>query len=287
MKIEIPQYIIKESSDKLKQQFKELLDDIKLEVGKTVYDVNNKSYVIVEVLENDKFKVSGNYSISGTTILDSSEITNILDLYHTGADPFVKNKIITKFINLSLEGIMGMLGIGNCRNRTDEDIKNGVPPYSNFDPYFIEKDGTKTFYQRGLVWTIEQKQALIDTIYKGQECGRMIVHLREYTTAEKYCKLGYHDYAQRDIVDGKQRISTIIEFYQDKFQDSYGNYFSDLSPSAKSEFRMYQGLSYGEIADGYKKPLTKNQILSVFINNIVTGTPVDSEHINYINSLIK
>ena len=37
----------------------------------------------------------------------------------------------------------------------------------------------------------------------------------------------------KDLVDGKQRLNAIVDFVQDKYTDSFGNYYSDLSEKYK------------------------------------------------------
>lgn len=62
-------------------------------------------------------------------------------------------------------------------------------------------------YQRGLVWTLQQKQDLIDTMTMGLNIPAIYVRERE----------DVHEGAWMEVVDGKQRISTIKEFMSDGF----------------------------------------------------------------------
>jgi len=197
------------------------------------------------------------------------------DVDFKGPNPFDDKTI--SFRNFGIESILSYVGIG----RKDDGML-----FWNWNPYFII-NGEKVHYQRGYVWSLEQKQALISSIYRNLEIGRIIVHFHSYEKVEKMNKAGFTDFAPRDIVDGKQRISTIIEFYEDKFCDENGYFYSDLSNKAKHQFGNYSGLLYGEM-DEYCSP---EQICDAFLNNAVAGTPISKEHIEFMiktkNELLK
>jgi hypothetical protein len=194
-----------------------------------------------------------------------------------GVNPF--NDSTIRFTNFGLESMLGMIGYDtrNMKNREDSGI-----PYFNWNPYFII-NGEQVHYQRGYVWTLEQKQALITTLYNNLEAGRIRVAKHEYTEVEKMVGKGYTDYACRDIVDGKQRLSTIIEFISNKFCDIDGNYYTDLSNNAQRKFMQYSGIMFGEMDEG----CSPSQICDAFLNNAVAGTPISKEHIEFIKQTKK
>lgn len=61
-------------------------------------------------------------------------------------------------------------------------------------------------YQRGLVWNLEQKQRLINSILLGIQLPA--VYLRD---------LGSSSPVWYEVIDGKQRLTTLIGFMQDEF----------------------------------------------------------------------
>lgn len=66
-------------------------------------------------------------------------------------------------------------------------------------------------YQRKLVWTLEEKQSLIDTIIKGYPVPLFLfVSRRELQADGKYI-------TKREIIDGLQRLEAIISFINNKF----------------------------------------------------------------------
>jgi len=198
---------------------------------------------------------------------------------YVGPNPFLPQTI--RFTAFGIESILSYIGFGRRSQvfKVEQD-ENITYNYSNFNPFFII-DGKREFYQRGNVWTIDQKMALITTIYRGLEAGRIIVHARSYETQKKLALSGFPDIAARDIVDGKQRLTTIIEFVEDKFTDEFGNTYSELAPSAQRKFMQYQGILYGEMSEN----CTPEQICDAFLNNTVTGTPISQSHLEYIISL--
>ena len=106
-------------------------------------------------------------------------------------------------------------------------------------------------YQRGLVWGQDRKKNLIFSILSGVPIGAIIVNDR-FANADAFRAAGY-DSEVYAIIDGKQRVSTIIEFYENGFSvpaewfddddieaHARGNaevYYRDLTKGAQSDFR--------------------------------------------------
>lgn len=86
-------------------------------------------------------------------------------------------------------------------------------------------------YQRKSVWTRGDKQFFLDTIFHNFPCPAVFLHKAMSDLGETV----YH------VVDGKQRIATILEFVKDKvtipknFGDNRlaGKKFSQLDPDNK------------------------------------------------------
>lgn len=176
-----------------------------------------------------------------------------------GANPFTKNRFRVNFYNKSIQGILILLK----RN------SGGI----NFNPYVETSDGIE-YYQRGLVWSEEQKKLLIDSIYQNIEIGKFLFRKNTY---QRGVKTGFG----WDLVDGKQRLTTIVDFIQNKFPDNYGNYFRDLSDKAQSRFVDFDSLSYGELDED----TTDTQVSEQFLKLNFTGTPMTPEHIEYVTSI--
>jgi uncharacterized protein with ParB-like and HNH nuclease domain len=81
-------------------------------------------------------------------------------------------------------------------------------------------------YQRGLVWSLEQKKKLIDSILWG--IALPSIYLRDK---------GYSTHVWAEVVDGKQRLNALVEFVEGRF-DYNGEYFPDLPDVEKRCFLM-------------------------------------------------
>jgi uncharacterized protein with ParB-like and HNH nuclease domain len=67
------------------------------------------------------------------------------------------------------------------------------------------------------VWELEDKVALIDSIFNNVDIGKFaFIHLNY---GEKYTY---------EILDGKQRMRAILDYYENRFQYK-GKYFNELS----------------------------------------------------------
>jgi hypothetical protein len=124
-------------------------------------------------------------------------------------------------------------------------------------------------YQREHVWTLEDKVALIESIFNNIDIGKFVFVQRHESTPGKYYQ----------IVDGKQRLTALCEFYEDRF--SYkGVYFSQLSFHDKYKFTNHS-VSYGFL----ENPDTRG-IYETFIKMNTCGKPMDHKHIDKVKKLL-
>lgn len=162
-----------------------------------------------------------------------------------------------------------------------KDDNGNIIEEVDFNPY-IEIEGQKYNYQRPLVWTLEQKQMLIESIYQGLDCGKVIFRRRNFTDVVRRNTNGVKT-AFIDIVDGKQRCTTLISFMKDEFPDMNGFYFSDFTSLAKMKFREGQYLQWFEITEH----ASDQEVLKVFLAINYLGVPQSPEHIEFVKGLIK
>lgn len=93
-------------------------------------------------------------------------------------------------------------------------------------------------YQRRSVWTRKDKLFYLDTIFKGYPCPAIFLHKDLDADSGKTT---YH------VVDGKQRLETILDYAQNKLSmpkdhndaELLGNKFKDLSTVYKKKFWNY------------------------------------------------
>lgn len=122
-------------------------------------------------------------------------------------------------------------------------------------------------YQREKIWTLSDKVDLIDSIFNNYDIGK-------FTFIEK------GDSKPLEVLDGKQRILAILDFYEDKFE--YNGYkFSDLCSKDQKYFKKYN-ISWGETEN-----LSKEQILKYFIKLNTTGRVMSKKHIDKVKKMLE
>ena len=123
-------------------------------------------------------------------------------------------------------------------------------------------------YQRGLVWDLKDKVALIDSIFNNVDIGKF-TFIKADNIMDK-----------DEVLDGKQRLTTLLEYYEDRFE--YKGYkFSDLSVKDQDFIESYT-ISWGETSN-----LTEEQKLRYFIKLNTTGKPMDEKHIEKVKKMLE
>lgn len=125
-------------------------------------------------------------------------------------------------------------------------------------------------YQRGFVWTLEDKRALIDSIFNNVDIGKFVLASRPYKDGEK----GF------EIIDGKQRLSAIKEFFEGRFTWR-GLLFWDLHPMDQHHIRDYP-ISRAELTEP-----TREKILDCFLRLNTGGRPQDPKHLKKVQKLLE
>ncbi len=208
-----------------------------------------------------------------------------------GANPFKKESFRVNFFNQGIDSILHKACYGkrfmdyqepqySKFSAVDGELSGKTYGGINFNPYIIDINGEKQYYQRDLVWTLEQNQLLIDSIYNGIEIGKFLFRYKSWESLEKGAKDNGHGYSW-DCVDGKQRFHAILHFIQNKFPDSYGNYWKDLAPNAQDKVLDYSKLSYGEMGETAKDA----DVIETFLTINFCGTPMPPEHLAFVQSI--
>lgn len=127
-------------------------------------------------------------------------------------------------------------------------------------------------YQRDFVWNDEDKELLLDSIFSNIEIGKFVfVNL-------PWNGVGSPAY---QILDGKQRLKTIIDFYLGKISWR-GKYYNDLINDDHYWFKNFP-VSVAELPES----TSKEQILEHFIRLNTTGHVVDHEHMNRVKNMLR
>lgn len=136
--------------------------------------------------------------------------------------------------------------------------------------YLNEEIDLNPFYQRNLVWTKKQKLAYIMAIFKkGIETKPTFI-----VNVVKNKKI--------EVLDGKQRLTTLLDFIEDKIKLENGKVFSELSEEDKKTILLHQVRYTRIIKQGYNDDLTNKEKVELFLEINELGTKMDDKHIEKI-----
>jgi hypothetical protein len=132
--------------------------------------------------------------------------------------------------------------------------------------------------QRDFVWNIFQKRELIWSILIRRQIPRMAminIITKESGTDGIY-----------QVIDGKQRLSTMIDFYNNKFQLEIDNelyYFKDLPTEYQNAISSY-AIPYLIVNEDYGKKISDEEKINWFRYINFAGTQQDIEHIKRLTN---
>ncbi len=126
-------------------------------------------------------------------------------------------------------------------------------------------------YQRGLVWGEEQEQAFLDSCFdESMELGRFIVAKNEWSDDPGFLSA--------EVVDGKQRISTLRKFWLCEIpHKTSGLYFLDLSRADKRSLENRR-VSIAELSED----ATLQEKVAIFSKVNRAGVPMDRKFLEEI-----
>lgn len=261
----IDKYIRKENVDKLIQVVIRNIKDDKVYVQCNEYNATTANEAVVE-----------------------TDISNISKYTHNiGINPFKNIGFWRKLNKLQydLYGILSRCGIKAKGEKSlfDNYVINGhTIEECNDNPFIIDKNGNKQYYQRDYVWSLEDEQNFIESIYNGLDCGKIVLRKRSWKYVEDKANNNDTDgLAFYDVIDGKQRIHTLKRFLNDEFADLNGYYYSDLSERAKIHFERSESLTYLELGE----KATDEDVLKTFLMINFAGKPMSKEHLDYVQKL--
>ena len=125
-------------------------------------------------------------------------------------------------------------------------------------------------YQRDYVWSEEDKVQLIDSIFNNRDIGRYVI-----------VKNGYDKELYYEILDGKQRINALVDFFEDKFQYK-GKYFTELSYKDQHWFEAFS-FPRAEINNNPSLELR----IKIFIHINTSGKHMAQEHLEKVKGMLK
>lgn len=142
-----------------------------------------------------------------------------------------------------------------------EDYKCG---YLNLNP----------FYQRDLVWTLEQKQSYILNLFKDKAVLQPTLISNSFSNSEV---------GMLEVLDGKQRLQTLFDFIEGKIKLPNGQDFWSLS---REDNRFILGLNakYTMIR-GLARNLTDIEKIELFLEINELGTKMNEVHLQKVKQM--
>lgn len=134
---------------------------------------------------------------------------------------------------------------------------------------YYKKCNMNATYQRGSVWDDEDKKLLIYSIFNDIEIGKFTFVEIPF---DEYVKTGF----QTEILDGKQRLSALIDFIEGRF-DYEGVLFRDMCQSDRVKIT-----SAPVLVAKLNENTTYKQKLEHFLKVNTFGKPQDKQHIAFI-----
>lgn len=135
----------------------------------------------------------------------------------------------------------------------------------DFDVYLPSRDMN---LQRPLVWTQEQKKALIESVIVRRYIPPISVL---YTVDDVY-----------QVIDGKQRLSTIISYLNNEFEFC-GYLYKDLPKEYQGQVNRFD-LVANRLLEDYGQEITDDEKVEWFAWINFAGTKQDVEHLNRLKS---
>lgn len=124
-------------------------------------------------------------------------------------------------------------------------------------------------YQRDYVWNDDDKEALLDSIFNDYDIGKFVLIRRE----DDY-DIGY------EICDGKQRLSTLLDFYENRLPYK-GYYYNELCGTDKYTFKC-KSISMAIVSNA-----TDVDKLKIFLSINTNGRVMDKEHLNKVKEMLE
>ena len=248
--------------------------------------------IVTEILSEKKCKVK----IDDSSRSCNGEILelNISDLeknpLYVGYNPF--SEIIQmpriSFVPYCISAMLSTVGEGRSRDDKGWTVtsKSGrVLPvkHLNWNPYVIDQNGNKQYYQRDFCWSLEDKQNLIESIYRGVDCGKIVLREHSYDVVEKELKNDNEEISFYDIVDGKQRLNALIGFVNNEYPDKNGKYYSDMSILSRRHFDDVTCFTLATM----NSRTTDDDVLKVFLLVNYAGKQMSQEHLNYVKNILE
>lgn len=160
---------------------------------------------------------------------------------------------------------------GHLRDWVNYGFKYGYP--LDFDVYLPSKGKN---LQRPFCWTLDQKRELIMSIIKGLDIQYFSIIISESEDRTRTYK----------VIDGKQRLSTMIDFINNKFSiilfdEEY--FYKELPADIKYSIDHFD-IHFNQTYEYWDDPISDDEKITWFEQINFAGTPQDKDHLKNLKS---
>lgn len=231
-------------------------------------DKNIRNAVISEIINNRLVKIECEmYFPNSREQIRQSEITVIANTLIPVEEEYKNN-------NISEVNRFGQLTI--WKGQEIEIVKVDTELSKMYRKYAEEEIDINPEYQRELVWTDKQKQEYILAILKQRAKITPVI-------IEKLTEQGTVLY---EILDGKQRLTALFDYIDNKYPLQTGEYFKDLSAKDINVITQTR-VSYTRITSYKECDVPLDFKLAYFLEINALGTKITDEHIEKIENKLK
>ena len=137
------------------------------------------------------------------------------------------------------------------------------------------------FYQRGLVWTLDQKRDYILALFNGK--ATIEPTIAEYYQDDYKCHI-------MEVIDGKQRLTTVFDFINNKFSiivDEIEVYFRNLIEKDQRFLIKHDVKETRIMSRDISKEVPIGDILDIFIEINEKGTKMSDDHLKKVKKTLE
>lgn len=231
-------------------------------------DKNIRNAVISEIINDRLIKIECEmYFPNSREQIRQSEITVI-------ANTLIPVEEEYKNSNISEVNRFGQLTV--WKGQEIEIVKVDTDLSKIYRKYAEEEIDLNPEYQRELVWTDKQKQEYILAILKQRAKITPVI-------IEKLTEQGTVLY---EILDGKQRLTALFDYIDNKYPLQTGEYFKDLSAKDMNVITQTR-VRYTRITSYNECDVPLDFKLAYFLEINALGTKITDEHIEKIENKLK
>lgn len=228
---------------------------------------------IIEILKDFWFKEKE--EINNVKKLDL-EINNLEEEFPNQNKPPFKIEMVKKELPFKVEEPIFITRGFDIRELIDNWNEEELYKKFDFDVYLPSK---KKNLQRPLVWTLEQKQSFILYLIKNEKFNPPIAVIAKREREEMT--------THYEVIDWKQRLSTLISFYKNEFPieiNWYKYYRKDLSQDILRKYLDWIYILGYIVYEDYwvnheKRTITDDEKIEWFKQLNFLGTPQDIKHL--------